>query len=291
MRCAALVPALVVGLLALTRPASAAVIEPRVIDARDAADYVGSAVTVEGDVADVKSESMGIILELAPGGPTSVRAILVEALISSLPRSPEKVYGGKRVRITGIIQKFKGRLEMILESPSQVEIVDVAGAPPVTTTTITPTASPTTTITRPAPGPTPTTLPPAATPPPPPPSEPARAPIATPPPAPPAPAPTSPAPVATPPPPPPATTPPPPAEPEAEEPRVRPLLTERLAQQACDRARTRWQDAASKARDASAALTRCLDANTYQCHAQAAALVPILSDLEWAEQQVAEKCE
>jgi hypothetical protein len=40
-----------------------------------------------------------------------------------------------------------------------------------------------------------------------------------------------------------------------------------------------------------AALTRCLDANTYQCHAQAAALVPILSDLEWAEQQVAEKCD
>jgi len=81
------------------------------------------------------------------------------------------------------------------------------------------------------------------------------------------------------------------AEPEAEEPRVRPLLTERLAQQACDRARTRWQDAAAKARDASAALTRCLDANTYQCHAPAAALVPILSDLEWAEQQVAEKCD
>ena len=284
--------ALVLVLLALTRSASAVV-----VDVRDAADYVGSAVTVEGDVASVNYESMGIVLELAPGGPTSVRAILVEALISSLPRSPEKVYGGKRVRVTGIIQKFKGRLEMILESPSQVEIVDVAGAPPVTTTTITPTASPTTTITRPAPVPTPTTVPPpapVATPPPPPPSEPAHAPIATPPPppAPPAPAPTSPAPqVVTPPPPPPPTTPPPAAEPEAEEPRVRPLLTERLAQQACDRARTRWQDAASKARDASAALTRCLDANTYQCHAQAAALVPILSDLEWAEQQVAEKCD
>ena len=72
---------------------------------------------------------------------------------------------------------------------------------------------------------------------------------------------------------------------------MRPLLTERLAQQSCDRARTRWQDAASKVRDASATLTRCLDANTYQCHAQAAALVPILSDLEWAEQQVAEKCD
>ena len=284
MRCAALV----LVLLALTRPASAAVIEPRVIDVRDAADWVGSAVTVEGDVADVKSESMGIVLELAPEG--SIRAILVEALISNLPRSPEKVYGGKRVRVTGIIQKFKGRMEMVLESPSQIEIVDVAGAPPVTTTTITPTAPPTTTtITRPAPVTTPTTLPPAAPAATPPPPEPARAPIATPPPPPPPPAPAPPSPA------PPAVTPPPttppPAEPEAEEPRARPLLTERLAQQACERARRRWQEAADKARDASSALTRCLDANTYQCHAQAAALVPVLSDLEWAEQQVAEKCD
>jgi hypothetical protein len=125
-----------------------------------------------------------------------------------------------------------------------VEIVDVAGAPPVTTTTITPTPSPTTTITRPAPVSTPTTVPPPA------PVQrrlrhrrgPARAPI--------------------PPPPPPA---PParlrhvactagrhaatttaaddsaPAAGPAEEPRVRPLLTERLAQQTCDRARTRWR--------------------------------------------------
>jgi hypothetical protein len=285
MRCAALVLLLV----ASVQPASASVIEPRVIDVRDAADYVGQAVTVEGDVADVKSESMGIVLELAPGGDTSVRAILVEALISSLPRSPEKVYGGKRVRVSGIIQKFKGRMELVLESPSQIEIVDVAGAPPVTTTTITPTAAPTTTITRPAPVTTPTTLPPTPAAPPPPPSEPARAPIATAPPPPPPPAPAPSPQVVTPPPPPPPTT-PPPAEPEAE-PRTRPLLTEKLAQQACDRARTRWQDAATKAREASAALTRCLDANTYRCHAQAAALVPILSDLEWAEQQVAEKCD
>ena len=109
--------ALVLVLLALTRPASAAVIEPRVIDARDAADWIGSAVTVEGDVVDVKSEPMGIVLELAPEG--SFRAILVEALISSLPRSPQKVYGGKRVRVTGIIQKFKGRLEMILRVAPQ----------------------------------------------------------------------------------------------------------------------------------------------------------------------------
>ena len=82
MRCAALLPALVVALLALTRPASAAV-----VDAQDAADYVGSAVTVEGDVADVKYESMGIVLELAPGGPTSVRAVERAAASSSRTRA------------------------------------------------------------------------------------------------------------------------------------------------------------------------------------------------------------
>ena len=42
-------------LAALAWPVGAAVIEPTVVDARDAADYVGSTVTVEGDVASRNS--------------------------------------------------------------------------------------------------------------------------------------------------------------------------------------------------------------------------------------------
>ena len=258
----------------------------KVVDAVDADAYVGSAVTVEGDVAAARTEPIGLVLELAPIGPKSVRAVLVPSLISSLPRSPERIYEGKRVRITGILQRFKGRPELILESPSQIEIVEFAGAPQATTTTIAPPVRATTTTIRPAP---PTALPIA------PPSAPAPSaaepsPSRTPPPPPAAIAP----PATIPPPAPPAASAPPPSPapevtPTTEPPR-KPLLTEQLAAAACDRARARWHDAAAGVREATAALTRCLDAATFACHAEAAALAPKLADLEWAEQQVADRC-
>jgi hypothetical protein len=257
-------PAIAVALvsLALACPAAGAT----VVDAGDAARYVGSTVTVEGDVAAARSEPIGLVLELAPIGPASVRAVLVPSLISSLPRSPERIYEGKRVRMTGLLQRFKGRPELVLESAGQIEIVDVAGAPPPTTTTRA-VVPPSTTTTRPEPVAT------AVTPPPQPPTAPAPSPPAAPTPAP---APSAAAPAGA---------------PESDGPAQKPLLAERLAAQACERARARWHDAAARARDAASAFTRCLDAATFACHGAAAALAPLLADLEWAEQEVAERCD
>jgi hypothetical protein len=259
---------------ALAWPVGAAVIEPTVIDARDAADYVGSTVTVEGDVASARLEPIGMVLELEPVGPTSFRAVLVEALLSTLPRAPERNYQGKRVRITGLLQRFKGRPEIVLESRSQIEVVDLAGAPVTTTTTTAPTSritSTTTVIPTVAPSP-----PPSAAPSPPPATVPTApsAPFLT-------------APVA---PPSPATTVPPPTTPPSE-PDSRSPLGERLAIQACERARSRWREAAARVRAAAEELTRCLDAESFACHAPAAQMAPAIADLEWAEQQVAERCE
>jgi hypothetical protein len=265
MRVPAPRPALLL-LVALGGIARAAVIEPRVVDARDAAEYVGSTVVVEGDVAVARLEPIGMVLELEPVGPKSFRAVLVEALLSTLPRAPERIYQGRRVRIMGLVQRFQGRPEIVLESRSQIEVVDLAGAP-VTTTTTTPTPSRVTTTTSASPPVTSAPAPPGVSAPPTTPS------TAPPPPA-----------AAVPPPPPPT-----PATPS--EPAPRPLLGERLAIEACERARARWRDAAARVREASEALTGCLDAESFACHAPAARMAPAIADLEWAEQQVAERCE
>jgi hypothetical protein len=255
-----------------------------VVDAADALRYAGSTVTVEGDVEVARSEPIGLVLELAPVAEKSFRAVLVTALISSLPRSPERIYAGKRVRITGIVQRFQGRPEMVLESSSQIEIVDIAGAPVVTSTTV---VAPTTTTTRPAETPAAIPAPPVGVTPPP------AAPVAVAPAATPAPAPVA----AAPPPSTPVAPPPPPAveaapaPPVAEPEEAKPLLTDRLAAAACDRARARWRDVADRAREASGALTRCLDAGRFDCRATAAALAPVLGDLEWAEQQTSDRCD
>jgi hypothetical protein len=258
------------------------------VDAADAAAHVGSSVTIEGDVAVARADADGLVLELAPLGAKSFRAVLVRSLFSSLPRSPERVYEGKRVRVTGLVQRFQGRPEMVLESASQIEIVDVAGAPGTSTTTV---PAPVPTTLRPpasaAPTPPPAAAPPVA------PPAPAAAPpahgTATPTVAPPAPT------VAPPGPPGAAATPPPASVPPAtvapSEPAPKPLLAERLAAQACDRARARWTEAAARVRAATDELTRCLDRASFACRESAAKLAPALGDLEWAEQEVSDRCD
>jgi len=290
---------------------AAPAVPAEIVDAADALDHVGTAVTIEGDVALAHSDAESLVLELAPVGEKSFRAVLVRSLISSLPRSPERIYEGKRVRVSGIVQKFQGRPEMILESPSQIDIVDVAGAPVASTTSV-PAAVPTTlrplattppaaarpsataAPAEPAPAPSaPAAPPPAAAP-----SSPASGtaapatvvvpPIATPPAAAPAPAPPSAAPSPEPAAPaasaPPATVPP-------SEPEPKPLLAERLAAQACERARARWTEAAARARAAADELTRCIDRGSFACRESAAKLAPALGDLEWAEQQASDRCD
>jgi hypothetical protein len=243
--------------LSTTLVVSAAVAD--VVPASEAGRHVGTHGTVEGDVATVTVDASGVVLSFSVAEGPGFRAVLVRSLVSSLPRDPSQVYAGKRVRITGLIQRFAGRPEMILESASQIEVVDVAGAPSPATTTTTRTIAPTTVPAA--------TLPPATTP------APAAAvsgsarPAAS----------TVPAPPTT------STLPPAPAE-------VLPGLRERLAADACRRARERWATAAAAARTATGALDRCLGESPYRCRAATAAVAPRLADLEWAEQEVAERC-
>jgi len=69
------------------------------------------------------------VLEFADD-PLAFRAVLLLPLLSDLPPQPERLYHQKRVRLTGRVQRFQGRPEMVLRSPKQVELVDEGGVPP-----------------------------------------------------------------------------------------------------------------------------------------------------------------
>lgn len=196
----------------------------------DAAAHVGKQVTVEGDVATARVQGSTCIIEFA-ADPKAFRVVLLVPLITDLPRRPERLYIGKRIRASGTVRRFAGRAEMILRTPDAIEVVDLAGGGPAVAGT-----PPTT---PPAPGPAPS--PPA---------------------------------VAT------APTLPPVAD---EAPRW-PLADP------CPRARDRWREVAEMARERTAALTRCLEGDSFRCRPMAAALAPALTDLEWAEQEVEAAC-
>src|SRR5579884_600614 len=115
-------------LLALGTPLCAAA--PRVVPWREAAAHVGELVTVEGDVASARLAGEGLVLEFAADDPRAFRAVLLVPMISDLPRRPERLYLGRRVRVSGLVRRFQDRPEMILRAPSQIEVVDVGGSAP-----------------------------------------------------------------------------------------------------------------------------------------------------------------
>jgi hypothetical protein len=228
-----------------------------VVDWREAGSHVGEFVTVEGDVVDAHMIAEGCVLEFGAAA-SDFRAVLIVPVLSDLPRQPERLYRGKRVRATGRVQRFQGRPEMVLQNPGQIEVVGIQATEPAV---------------EPASTPPPSALPSASpTPPTPPPSTPSPLPAA--------PAPTPPVPT------PPAPT----AEPAPPRGLIEDVQRRLTPPDPCAQARARWREAAATARPHAAALEHCLETTGYRCHPEAAALGPALSALEWAEQQVADAC-
>ncbi len=249
-----------------------------VIPWQSAGVYEGDVVTVEGDVVRARLEADTCVLEFSASDPTSFRVVLLIPLMTDLPREPQRLYEGKRVRVSGKVRSWKGRPEMIVRSPGAIEVVGVAAAPPDTVP-----PSPPATVPPPATGPPPTLPPPPTTlPPPPAPPSTTLAPLA----------PTTTLPPPTYPPttlpPAPAVTPPPPPATPPEQQEEAPRLPQRV--DPCDAAHERWRRAAAAVEARAAELGRCLRAGSYRCRPAASAMAPALSELEWSEQQVEAAC-
>lgn len=225
-----------------------------VVPWEEADDHVGSVVTVEGDVATAATTPEGVLIEFEPGNDRAFRAILLVPLVSGLPRHPERLYLGKRIRATGLVRRWGARPEMVLQTSGQIEVVDLS-----TPTAPAPAALPSAPVApaSPAPAPAPEDTPPSST--------------------------TLPAPA-------PAMVPPSTPAPEPPARSVAEAVLPALRVDPCQRARARWDEAARAVDARAAALGACLRSGSYRCRQAGAALAPALTDLEWAEQEVEDAC-
>jgi hypothetical protein len=124
-------------LIALAGMARAA--PPPVIAPEEARRHVGEIVTVEGEVVSARSTGDTCVLELGPdaGG---FRVVLLLPVFSDLPEHPERLYQGRRVRATGLVQRFRGVPEMVVRGPGRIEVVGFgATEPPLAPTPAPPT--------------------------------------------------------------------------------------------------------------------------------------------------------
>ena len=95
-----------------------------VIDACNAGSHTGRKMIVEGEVADsYRYRTTSIFLNFGKPYPHHCfTAIIWSSDWERFPENAEKYYKGKTVRIMGEIKKYRGKPEIILRDPSQIEV-------------------------------------------------------------------------------------------------------------------------------------------------------------------------
>lgn len=111
-----------VGLVENEVPGSA--IKHDVISWRDAAHYYGQTKTVEGTVVISNNTGKVCFLNFHKNWKKYFTAVIFSSDFDRFPPHPEDHYLNRHVRVTGLIKEYKGKPEIILKSPSQIEIVE-----------------------------------------------------------------------------------------------------------------------------------------------------------------------
>ena len=101
---------------------------PGIVGWEEAGAHVGQVVTVEGEVRAARVAGDTCVLEFADD-PGAFRAVLLLPLFGGTRPRPERVYTGKRIRVTGRVQRFHGRPEIVLRGPEQIELAEPDDVP------------------------------------------------------------------------------------------------------------------------------------------------------------------
>jgi hypothetical protein len=93
-----------------------------VIDWRDADQYYGQYVIVEGTI--VNTYNSGRVCFLNFDVDQYFTAVIFACDFPNFPELPESSYLGKKAHIAGIIKNYKGKPEIIVKTPNQIRILE-----------------------------------------------------------------------------------------------------------------------------------------------------------------------
>lgn len=96
-----------------------------VISWTQATSYVDQTKTVEGTIVYVGTSGGTIFLDFHYPYQGYFYAVIFSSDVSSFRCSPAQFYSNKEVRITGYVQLYKGTPEIIVRSPTQIEVAYV----------------------------------------------------------------------------------------------------------------------------------------------------------------------
>ncbi len=95
----------------------------------DTADHYGTRCVVYGTVVGSKDIGSRCFLNFARDFRTTFTAVIPQNLYGQFESKPEKLFLNKHVRIVGEIVKFKGKPEIVINSASEIQIIDSPDPP------------------------------------------------------------------------------------------------------------------------------------------------------------------
>jgi micrococcal nuclease len=95
-----------------------------VISWRDAEQYYGQTRTVEGKIVASNNTGKVCFLNFHKDWRRYFTAVIFASDFDVFPAHPEDHYLNRVVRVKGLIKEYRGKPEIILKSPSQIEIVN-----------------------------------------------------------------------------------------------------------------------------------------------------------------------
>lgn len=97
--------------------------EENVISWQDADKYYGKTMTVEGLIVRSYNSRNACFLNFHSEWRKYFTAVIFASDFDKFPPDPENFYLNKKVRVMGLIKEYKGSPEIIIRSPSQINII------------------------------------------------------------------------------------------------------------------------------------------------------------------------
>jgi predicted nucleic acid-binding Zn ribbon protein len=94
-----------------------------IIDWRYADQFYGQEVIVEGTIVNTYNSGNACFLNFHTDWKNYFTAVIFQNKFYKFPANPEQYYKGKKVHVRGKIQEYEGAPQIILEDPSQIEII------------------------------------------------------------------------------------------------------------------------------------------------------------------------
>jgi micrococcal nuclease len=95
-----------------------------VVSWRDAGSYYGQVRTVEGKIVVSNNTGKVCFLNFDRNWKEHFTAVIFSGDYDKFPPNPEDHYLNRKVHVTGLIKEYKGKPEIVVKSPEQIQIIE-----------------------------------------------------------------------------------------------------------------------------------------------------------------------